>query len=126
MKIKTLFIINAVIAIVYGICFVLIPSRVLLMYGLVSGPAEALLGQFFGVALIGIGFITWFARNVADANALGAIVLALLISDIIGVIVSLIGTVTGVMNAFGWSAVIIYLFLAIGFTYFRFKKPTNA
>ena len=66
------------------------------------------------------------ARNVADANALGAIVLALLISDIIGVIVSLIGTVTGVMNAFGWSAVIIYLFLAIGFTYFRFKKPTPA
>ena len=126
MKLKTLFIINAVIAIVYGICFVLVPSRVLLIYGLVAGPAETLLGQFFGVALIGIGLITWLARNVTDANALGAIVLALLISDIIGVIVSLIGTVTGVMNVFGWSAVIIYLFFTIGFTYFRFRKPTTA
>ncbi len=126
MKLKTLFIINAVIAIVYGICFALVPSRVLLIYGLVAGPAETLLGQFFGVALIGIGLITWLARNVTDANALGAIVLALLISDIIGVIVSLIGTVTGVMNVFGWSAVIIYLFFTIGFTYFRFRKPTTA
>jgi len=126
MKLKTLFIINAVIAIVYGICFALVPSRVLLIYGLVAGPAETLLGQFFGVALIGIGLITWLARNVTDANARGAIVLALLISDIIGVIVSLIGTVTGVMNVFGWSAVIIYLFFTIGFTYFRFRKPTTA
>jgi hypothetical protein len=126
MKIKTLFIINAVIAVVYGVCFVLIPSRVLLLYGLVAGPAEALLSQFFGIALIGIGLITWFARNVTDSSAIGAIVLALLLSDIIGVIVSVIGTVTGVMSAFGWSAVIIYLFLTLGYAYFQFRKPTTS
>lgn len=123
MKIKTLFIINAVIAVIYGICFLLIPSRVLALYGLAAGPAEALLGQFFGVALLGIGLITWFARNVTDPKAIEAIVLALLLSDIIGVIVSVIGTITGVMNTFGWSAVFIYLFLALAYAYFQFKKP---
>ncbi|UCF65653.1 MAG: hypothetical protein JSW33_07410 [bacterium] len=123
MKIKTLFIINAVIAFVYGICFVLIPSKVLLWYGLIAGPSEALLGQFFGVALLGIGLITWFARNVVDHKAIKAVVLALLLSDLTGVIVSVIGTITGVMNTFGWSAVFIYLFLALAYAYFQFKKP---
>ena len=126
MKLKNLFIINTVLSIVYGICFVLIPAKVLLLYGLTASAGEALMGQYFGVALIGIGLITWFAKNVTDSNAMGAIILALLISDIIGVIVSVIGTISGVMNTFGWSAVIIYLFLTLGFAYFQFKKPTTS
>jgi len=125
MKLKTLFIINAVIALVYGICFILIPAKVLLLYGMTQGTSETLAGQYFGLSLIGIGLITWFARNITDSNAIGAIVPALLISDIIGVIISLIGTISGVMNAFGWSAVIIYLFLTIGYLYFQFKKSTT-
>ena len=115
MKLKTLFMINAVIAIVYGICFVLIPSQVLLVYGLTAGAGEVLMGQYFGVALIGIGLITWLIKNVTEPNATGAVILALLI-----------GTISGVMNTFGWSAVIIYLFLTIGFAYFQFKKPTKS
>jgi hypothetical protein len=126
MKLKTLFMINAVIAIVYGICFVLIPSQVLLVYGLTAGAGEVLMGQYFGVALIGIGLIAWLIKNVTEPNATGAVILALLISDVIGLIISVIGTISGVMNTFGWSAVIIYLFLTIGFAYFQFKKPTKS
>ena len=126
MKLKTLFMINAVIAIVYGICFVLIPSQVLLVYGLTAGAGEVLMGQYFGVALIGIGLITWLIKNVTEPIATGAVILALLISDVIGFIISVIGTISGVMNSFGWSAVIIYLFLTIGFAYFQFKKPTKS
>jgi hypothetical protein len=126
MKLKTLFMINTVIAIVYGICFVLIPTRVLLIYGLTAGAGEVLMGQYFGVALIGIGLITWLVKNVTERNATGAVILALLISDVIGLIISVIGTISGVMNTFGWSAVIIYLFLTIGFAYFQFKKPIKS
>ena len=101
MKLKTLFMINAVIAIVYGICFVLIPTRVLLIYGLTADAGEVLMGQYFGVALIGIGLITWLIKNVTEPNATGAVILALLISDVIGFIISVIGTISGVMNSFG-------------------------
>ena len=64
MKLKILFIINAILALVYGICFVLIPAKVLLLYGLSASAGEALMGQYFGVALLSIGLITWLARNV--------------------------------------------------------------
>jgi len=124
MKLRNLLVINAVIALGYGISFVLAPATVLKLYGMTQGTSEALVGQYFGLSLIAIGLLTWFARSVTDSDAQRAFILALLISDVIGVIVSVQGTVSGVMSAFGWSAVGIYLFLALGYAYFQFMKPS--
>ncbi len=124
MKLGNLLVVNAIVALVYGISFVLIPVTMLSLYGMTQGTSEALVGQYFGVALIAIGLLTWFARSVTDSEAQRAIILALLISDIIGVIVSVLGTVSGVMSAVGWSAVGIYLLLALGYAYFQFMKPS--
>ncbi len=126
MKLSNLLTFNAIVALVYGISFVLVPTTVLSLYGMTQGTSEALAGQFFGVALISIGLLTWFARNVADSEAQRAIILALLISDVIGVIVAVLGTVNGVMSAVGWSAVGIYLLLALGYAYFQFMKPSTS
>ncbi len=124
MKLSNLLSINGIVAGVYGISFVLIPATVLSLYGVTQGPGEILMGQYFGVALIGIGALTWLARNVADSEAQRAIILAMLISCVVGLIVSVLGTITGVMNTFGWSAVGIYLFFSLGYGYFQFlKKP---
>ncbi len=124
MKLSNLLVVNAIVALAYGISFVLVPATVLSLYGMTQGTSEALAGQFFGVALIAIGLLTWFARNIADSDTQRAIVLALLISDVIGVIVAVLGTVSGVMSAVGWSAVGIYVLLALGYAYFQFVKPS--
>ena len=124
MKLRNLLVINAIVALAYGVSFVLVPATVLELYGMTQGTSEALAGQYFGLSLIAIGLLTWFARNVTDSDAQRAIILALLISDVIGVIVSVLGTVSGVMNAVGWSAVGIYLLLALGYAYFQFVKPS--
>ncbi len=86
--------------------------------------AANLTGQLFGVELIAVGLLCWFARNVSDSAAQRAIILAFLISAVIGLIVSLMGTLSGVVNAVGWSAVLIYLVLAAGYAYFQFMKPS--
>jgi hypothetical protein len=122
MKFSNFMILNTVIALVFGIAFVVVPGTVLGIYGMNPGPDANLAAQYFGTALIAIGLLCWFARNLSDAAAKGAIVLALLISNVIGLIVSIIGTLGGVMNAVGWSAVVIYLVLALGYAYFQFMK----
>jgi hypothetical protein len=43
----------------------------------------------------------------------------------VGFIVSLMGTLSGATNAMGWSAVVIYLLLALGFAYFQFVAPAE-
>jgi len=124
MKLKILLIINTIICFVYGIILVLTPATMLSLHSVTQGAGEKLMGQYFGSALLAIGLLTWFARNVVDSEAQRAIILSLLISDVIGAIVSVLGTVSGVMNAVGWSAVGIYSLLALGYAYFQFKKPS--
>ena len=124
MTLRNLFILNAVIALVYGISSVLVPATVLSLHGMTQGPSERLAGQLFGVALIPLGLLTWFARNAEDSEARRAIVLAQFISCAIGVIVAVLGTLSGVMNALGWLGVVLYLLLALGYGYFQFVKPT--
>jgi uncharacterized membrane protein YfcA len=123
MKLSNLLIINAIIALIYGIGELLIPATMFSLYGVTHSPSASLMAQYFGLSLIAIGLLVWFARNVTDSKAQRAIILALLISDVIGVIVSVLGTVSGVMSAVGWSAVAIYLLLALGYAYFQFMKP---
>jgi Ca2+/Na+ antiporter len=123
MKLSNLFIFNAIAALVYGISSVIVPTTVLSLHGMTQGQTEALVGQFFGVSLIAIGLVTWFARNVTDKEAQRAIMTGLLISDVIGFIVVLLGMLSNLMNALGWVAAGLYLLLALGYGYFRFLKP---
>jgi hypothetical protein len=118
-----MFVLNGIVASAYGISFLLVPAIVLSIYGVTQGPAEKLMGQFFGVALVAIGLLTWLARGVTDASAQRAMILALLISNVTGVIVSVLGTLSGVMSAVGWSAVAIYVLFTLGYGYFQFTKP---
>jgi len=123
MKLKHLLIINAVIALAYGLGELLVPATMLSLYGIAYSPGASLLAQNFGGALIAIGLVAWFARNVTDAQAQLAIILAFFISEGIGVVVLLLGTVSGVMSAVGWSGVGIQLLLALGYAYFLFRRP---
>jgi hypothetical protein len=47
------------------------------------------------------------------------------VSDGIGFVVGLIAQLRNVVNQVGWSTVVIYLLLALGFGYFQFKKPAS-
>ncbi len=123
MKLSTMMIINAVVAAVFGVAFVLVPSQLVSLYG-IEDASEILLyvGQLLGAAFIGFAVLTWSARNANDSSARRAIVLALLVSDGVGFIVALIGQLADVVNSLGWSTVAIYLLLALGFGYFQFVK----
>ena len=82
-------------------------------------------GHLFGASLVGFAFLSWFARDTTDSDARRAIVLALFVSDGIGFIVALVGQLAGVVNALGWSTVVIYLLLAVGFGYIQFARSSS-
>lgn len=124
MRLKYLLVVNAVVCFIYGIAFLLSPATVLSLHGIVHDSGTKLTGQFYGVELVAIGLLTWLARNAEDSEARQAMILALLISDVIGIIIAVLGTVTGVMNAFGWSGAAVYAVLAVGYAYFQFVKPS--
>ena len=125
-KLSTLMVINAVVSLVFGVGFALIPAQILSLYGVTADSALIYVGRLLGAAFISLGVLTWLAKNVAEAQARRAIVLALFVGEGIGFIVALIGQLAGAMNALGWSTVAIYLLLALGFGYFAFLKPSDS
>jgi hypothetical protein len=115
-----------VISLIYGIGILLAPTFVGPLYGFGNSPAEILLGRFFGAALLGIGLINWLARE-ADYVSLRPIILGNLIADVVGLLVCVMGTLSGVMNSLGWFSVALYLLLSLGFGYLQFMgQPVNA
>ena len=128
MKLKHLFIINAIISLGYALGELLITETMFSLYfGTETPTAEALLvARYFGWGLLAVGLICAFVANAPPSEAKQAIVKALFIADVVGLIVSLMGIFDGTFNALGWSAVVIYVFLAAGYGYFWFIKPETA
>jgi len=125
MKVSTMFTVNAVVAVVFGLGFVFAPVWLLSLYGVPADDPLAYVGQLFGTALIGYAFITWLARNAPASPVRRAIVLSLFVSDAIGFIVSLLAQMKGFANALGWSTVAIYLLLALAFGYLYFMAKES-
>jgi MFS family permease len=124
MKLSTLMIVNAIVAAVFGLGFVFAPGQVTSLYSPEVGVTLRYVAQLFGAALLGFAVLTWVARNAPDSEARRAILLALFVGDGVGFLLALVGQLGGVVNALGWSTVLIYLLLALGFGYFGFvAKP---
>jgi hypothetical protein len=117
MTIKTFFAIIAVLALVHGIGFVLVPEQVAAGYGMATSVSTVLMARLFGAALLGLGLIFWFARDGSPESVRGVLI-ATLVGDAVGLIVVVMGTMAGTLNAMGWVAALIYLFGAAGSAYF--------
>jgi hypothetical protein len=128
MTLKHLFIINAILGLAYAFGELIIPKTLYSLYFAIDTPsADSLLtARYFGWGLLAVGLITALVANTPPCEAKQAIVKALFIAAIVGLIVSLQGVLSGTFTTLGWSAVAIYLFLACGYGYFWFIKLETA
>jgi hypothetical protein len=126
MKLKTLMIINTIAALVFGVAFVIVPAHVYSLYGITADEQLVYMGRLFGSALTGFALLTWLARNATHSDARWAIVYALFTADCLGFITALTGQIGNVVNTLGWSTVVIYLLLALGFGYFLFIRAASS
>jgi uncharacterized protein YjeT (DUF2065 family) len=116
-KLKVLFIANALVSVPFGIGSVLAPHLFLSLFGATLGPAGAVMMRYSGAWLVGIGLLTWFTRNAAESETGRGIAQALLISYLVALVVSVLGQLAGALNALGWMPVGIQGFFVAGLGY---------
>ncbi len=121
MKLKNIFLINSIVLVISGSSAILFPSKVLLLYGVEPGASVFLMAQYSGLGSLAIGLLTWLFRNVKDVPAQKAVVISLIITFLIGIIISILGTISGVMKV-GWPVVVIYLLFCSTYAYFWIFK----
>ena len=128
MKQRTFFMIVSIVGAVFALALILAPAFMDTTYGTGPSAAEMLTDRLYGSALLGISVVTWMARDM-PVPAVRPVIMGNLVGGAVGFVVSLWGMLEHVMNATGWSTVVIYLLITVGFAYFEFgpqpKKATR-
>jgi hypothetical protein len=115
-------IIKAIVCVVFGIAMLIFPVALFSIFGADLGTGGIFPAREYGSALIGIFLLTWFARKVVEPATKTAIILALFVYDLLGLVVTLIAIIGGVLNSLGWLVAVVYLFFTLGFGYFMTVK----
>ncbi|HZZ22740.1 MAG TPA: hypothetical protein VFE60_09260 [Roseiarcus sp.] len=123
---RTLLTITAVVAVLYGLAFVLIPDSINALYGVPPAPYTALYTRFFGSALLGFGVINWFAKDFRSWDAIRGVLTGTAVTTAIGGLIALFAVVTGLSNAMTWTSVLVYALLLVGAVYWLSQGEKNS
>ena len=124
MNFKFLMIITTIATIGFGTGFILAPKALSSLYGLSSTPSIEFTLRLYATALLGIGVLAWLFRHLQNRNTQKPILLAFLIIDFGGFLVTLFANLAGLMNLLGWSLVGIFLIFSVAYAYLYFNvKP---
>ncbi len=125
MKVKTLLVLTALFGTVFGIAYLLFPKYLLEFFGVDFNDSVIMTARFFGGAVLGYGVLAWSARNAGDSDSRRAIKMAIFLTCLIGLVLSIISVIHGFFNSYGWIPVAFFVVLTLAFGYFRFVKPTE-
>lgn len=123
MNYRSIFLLNALIAVLLGLGLLAVPGAVLTQFGVDGYAATRLVSQFFGTASLAIGLVLWFAKDLTDAQLQKGMGVGMLVGAVAGLVISLVGTTSGILRSNGWVAMLIYLLLGLAYGYLVFLRP---
>jgi hypothetical protein len=126
MNAKLYLTIAAIVALLYGLGFVLIPGGLAALYGVAPEPDIKLTLRFFGATLLALGVVEWFAKDFRDWEAVRGVLIAGLVGNAVGCVVNLRGTFLGLMNGLAWSSTLVYVLLLVGGLYCLSTGPRKS
>jgi hypothetical protein len=123
MNYRIMFLINALIAVLLGLAFVAVPDRILTQFRVDGYAATKLAAQFFGTAMLALGLLLWFAKDVAEESLQKGMAIALMVGAAVGLAITAVGTTSKILRANGWIAMLVYLLFGLAYAYLVFMKP---
>jgi hypothetical protein len=117
-------VIKGIVTALGGISILVIPD---LMFNNLSGmnldDGGILMSRLFGLAFMFEGTAIWSLRNASRLDsAMRAVIPAIVVVDIIGTVVTILASLNGVWNAFGWLFVGLYSLFTLVFAYYLFAR----
>ena len=126
MNLRNLYVLNTVVSLGFALGFLVLSSFVIGLFGMDDTPDTRTLGQLIAVELVVGGVTTWLARDVTDRKATTAINTGNFLAGVLGTVIALLATLSGVMGWFGYVVTAVYLFIAVAFGYFQFMRPARS
>lgn len=119
---RTFLTFHGVIYTVFAFALFFVPTMMWPMYGVQINDQYALfLSQHTSIFLGGIAAISLMLRNIAPGNTAKQLFKALLITNVLGVVITTYAGIIGVFVGLGWSDPAFFLLLSV-FTFLQLKK----
>jgi hypothetical protein len=119
MKLSTYAIIVTILAIGFGLAFLLIPVKLLDFYGVSLTGGGIIIARYFGAANLFIGLIFWSYSSVSpSAKSWPKLLLYSLVYDILQLVITLMAVLNKESNSVGWTSVALFAVLAIASLYY--------
>ncbi|MEF1199069.1 hypothetical protein QTO12_00815 [Vibrio owensii] len=119
---RTFLTVHGVIYTVFAFALFFVPTMMWPMYGVQINDQYALfLSQHTSIFLGGIAAVSLMLRDVESGNTAKQLFKALLVTNLLGVVITTYAGITGVFVGFGWSDPAFFLLLS-ALTFIQWKK----
>ncbi len=122
MNYRILFLLNSLFAFLLGAVFLVVPALAIGQFGVDSYTSTKLMAQFFGAAMLALGLLLWFAKDVANETLQRGMAIAMLVGALGGLFVTALGAFTGTLRTNGWMAILAYVIFGLGYALLLFMK----
>jgi hypothetical protein len=119
---NTLFIVYLIVEAIFGLGFLFVPGLLMNPMGVTLDETSTTFARMFGSLIISIPVLLFFARKSASSEFKRGVVYSIFIYLLASTIILLITQVKGLMNAMGWSIVILHLVFMLWFGYYLIKR----
>ncbi|MCJ7435587.1 MAG: hypothetical protein MUO77_19060 [Anaerolineales bacterium] len=128
MSYRIMFILNAIVVVVFGAFFFIMPQTALTQFGITEGYVSTLLvARFFGGAMLMSGIFIWFLKDIFDQKTQKSLEAVMLAGSVGGFVLSLIGTVSsGVIRTNGWILLVITIVFSMCYAFLLFLMPQTS
>ncbi|TON22702.1 hypothetical protein CGH61_08930 [Vibrio parahaemolyticus] len=121
---RTFLTVHGVIYTVFAFALFFVPTMMWPMYGVQINDQYALfLSQHTSIFLGGIAAVSLMLRDVEPSNTAKQLFKALLVTNLLGVVITTYAGITGVFVGFGWSDPAFFLLLS-ALTFIQWKKQS--
>jgi hypothetical protein len=117
MKLKHILIITALVALIFGIAFLVAPVWTMELFDIVLDDGGILMTRLVAAFFLGFAVLNWMGRNYAVADDVRPIIVSNFLTDVVGFVVTLYYQLNGVGNNWGWVPIVLFLVLALAYGY---------
>lgn len=122
MNYRTLFLLNSFFAFLLGAVFLVVPTLAIGQFGVDSYSSTRMMAQFFGTAMLALGLLLWFVKDVASEAMQRGMAIAMLAGALGGLAVTLLGAYAGILRSNGWMAILAYVLFGLGYALLLFLR----
>ena len=119
---NTLFLVYLIVEAIFGIGFLFVPGLLMDPMGVILDETSTTFARMVGSLIISLPVLLFFARKSTSSEFKRGVVYCIFIYLLASTIILIITQIKGLMNAMGWSIIILHLVFMLWFGYYLINQ----